>query len=538
MDIDLASLPDDPATLQHLLREMAAAAEQQHSVMQDAVQQRDAEIDKLQLLIKRLLRHQFGRRSEQLTPDQLQLGIEDLEQSIAAAEAGQDAADPAGEKPRPRPKARPNRNHGALPAHLPRYEVLIDVEHRDCPCCGGALHVIDEVRSEQLDIVPAQLRVRVTRRPRYACRACEGAVMVAPAPERPIDGGMATEAMIAHVLVSKFCDSLPLYRQSKMLERQGIILDRSTLSNWVGRACWWLTPLYDLVLGTALSCPKLFADDTTLPVLDPGRGRTKTGRLWCYAVDDRPWAGATHPIAAYVYSEDRKGAHPAEHLAAFRGVLQVDGYAGFKRLAGVRPDASVSLAFCWAHMRRKFYDFHASTKSPLAAEVLARIRVLYEIEAAIRGRPADDRRQVRHERSRPIVDALHAWLEDHAGRVSAASELAEAIRYALRHWSGLLVFLDDGRVEMDTNTVERAIRPITLNRKNALFAGNDGGARHWAIALTLIQTAKLNGVDPMAYLTNVLERIVSGRTKAHELQTLLPWNWAPGNPGTITGKAA
>ena len=189
-------------------------------------------------------------------------------------------------------------------------------------------------------------------------------------------------------------------------------------------------------------------------------------------------------------------------------------------------------------MRRKFYDFHASTKSPLAAEVLARIRVLYEIEAAIRGRPADYRRQVRHERSRPIVDALHAWLEDHAGRVSAASELAEAIRYALRHWSGLLVFLDDGRVEMDTNTVERAIRPITLNRKNALFAGNDGGARHWAIALTLIQTAKLNGVDPMAYLTNVLERIVSGRTKAHELQTLLPWNWAPGNPGTITGKAA
>jgi transposase len=298
---------------------------------------------------------------------------------------------------------------------------------------------------------------------------------------------MATEAMIAHVLVSKFCDSLPLYRQSKMLQRQGITLDRSTLSNWVGRACWWLTPLYDLMLGTALSCPKLFADDTTLPVLDPGRGRTKTGRLWCYAVDDRPWAGATHPIAVYVYSQDRKGAHPAEHLAGFRGVLQVDGYAEFKRLAGVRADASVSLAFCWTHMRRKFYDFHASTKSPLAAEVLARIRSLYEIEAEIRGHPADYRRQVRQERSRPIVDALHAWLEDHVGRVSAASDLAEAIRYALRHWSGLLVFLDDGRVEMDTNSVERAIRPITLNRKNALFAGNDGGAVHWA--LTLIQTA-------------------------------------------------
>ena len=347
MDINLASLPDDPATLRHLLREVVAEAELKHTVLQSAVQERDAEIDKLQLLIKRLLRHQFGRRSELLSPDQLQLGIEDLEQTLAANQAAKDA-DPAGDKQRQRRQARPNRNHGALPAHLPRYEVLIDVEHRDCPCCGCVLHAIGELRSEQLDIVPAQLRVRVTRRPRYACRTCEGAVVVAPAPERPIDGGMATEAMIAHVLVSKFCDSLPLYRQSKMLERQGIALDRSTLSNWVGRACWWLTPLYELVLGTALSCPKLFADDTTLPVLDPGRGRTKTGRLWCYAVDDRPWRGPGHPVAAYVYSEDRKGVHPAEHLAAFRGVLQVDGYAGFKRLAGNRTDASVSLAFCWA----------------------------------------------------------------------------------------------------------------------------------------------------------------------------------------------
>src|SRR6478609_5389614 len=227
-----------------------------------------AENDKLRLLIQRLLRQQFGRRSEQLSPDQLQLGLEDLEQSVAENQAGQDAADTQQDRRRPAP---PRRNHGALPEHLPRYEVLIDVERRDCPCCGGTLHAIGELRTEQLDIVPAQLRVRVTRRPRYACRACEGAVVVAPAPERPIDGGMATEAMIAHVLVSKFGDSLPLHRQSKMLERQGITLDRSTLSHWVGRACWWLTPLYDLVLSTALGAPKLFADDTTLPALDPGR---------------------------------------------------------------------------------------------------------------------------------------------------------------------------------------------------------------------------------------------------------------------------
>jgi transposase len=520
VQIDLDALPDDPAILQRMLREVVAATTQQNAAL-------SAENDKLRLLIQRLTRHQFGRRSEQLDADQFQLGLEDIEQTIAENEAAQDAADAARHQGRQRRDARPNRNLGALPAHLPRYEVVIDVESRECPCCGGALHPIDELRTEQLDIAPAQLRVRVTRRPRYACRSCEGAVVVAPAPERPIDGGMATEALVAHVVVSKFCDSLPLYRQAQMLARQGVTLDRSTLSNWVGRACWWLMPLYDLVVSTVLSSDKLFADDTALPVLDPGRGRTRTGRLWCYAVDDRPWCGPTHPAAAYVYSEDRKAARPAGHLARFQGVLQVDGYDGFKRIVGDRADGSMQLAFCWAHMRRGFYQFYVSTKSPLAAEVLARIRDLYAVEAEIRGHPANHRRQTRQERSRPIVEALHAWLQDQLKRVSAVSDLAKAMRYALRHWPGLIVFLDDGRVEMDTNVVERAIRPHTLTRKNALFAGSDGGARHWAIAMTLIQTAKLNGVDPMAWLADVLQRLVSGRTKAHELHTLLPWNWTP-----------
>lgn len=523
VQIDLDALPDDPAILQRMLREVVAAATQQTTALA-------AENDTLRLLIERLTRHQFGRRSEQLDAGQFQLVLEDIEQTIAENEAAQEAADAAKERQGRRREARPHRNLGALPAHLPRYEVVVDVENRECPCCGGTLHAIDELRTEQLDIAPAQLRVRVTRRPRYACRACEEAVVVMPAPARPIDGGLATEALVAHVVVSKFCDSLPLYRQAQMLARQGVNLDRSTLSNWVGRACWWLTPLYGLVLGTVLSADKLFADDTTLPVLDPGRGRTRTGRLWCYAVDDRPWRGPTHPAAAYVYSEDRKGARPAGHLARFRGVLQVDGYDGFKRIAGDRTDASVRLAFCWTHMRRGFYQFHASTKSPLAAEVLARIHDLYAIEAEIRGQSADHRRQVRQSRSRPLVEALHAWLEDHVKHVSAVSDLAKAMRYALRHWPGLIVFLDDGRVEMDTNVVERAIRPHTLTRKNSLFAGSDGGARHWAIAMTLIQTAKLNGVNPMAWLADVLERVVSGRTKAHELHTLLPWNWQP--PGT------
>jgi transposase len=322
---------------------------------------------------------------------------------------------------------------------------------------------------------------------------------------------LAFQEMIAHVVVSKFADSLPLYRQAQMLERQGIKLDRSTLAGWVGRACWWLTPLYDLMLGTVLASPKVFADDTTLPVLDPGRGRTKTGRLWCYAVDDRPWCGPGHPIAAYVYSDDRKNERPAGHLAGFRGVLQVDGYDGFKKLAGDRADASVRLAFCWTLMRRYFYEFYVSTKSPLAGEVLARVRQLYAIEAEVRSHPAEHRQQVRQARSRPIVEALHVWLQDQVGRVSRASDLAKAIRYAIRHWPGLVVFLDDGRVEMDTNVVERAIRPNTLTRKNALFAGSDGGARHWALAMTLIQTAKTkwHRSDGLAHR----------RARAHRLRT-------------------
>lgn len=510
MQIDLAALPDDANMLQQMLREV--------------VPELQAENEKLWQLIQRLLRHRYGPRSEKLDLDQLQLVLEETEQSAAEADAAKEAAEPPERRRRIEVA---NRNRGALPAHLPRYEVVIDVESKQCPCCGGALHLIGEDRTEMLDLVPAQLRVKVLCRPRYGCRGCESAVVQAPAPERPIDGGMAKEALVAHVVVSKFCDALPLYRQAQILKREGVTIDRSTLSGWVGRASWWLTPLYELVLGTVLSSDKVFADETTLPVLEPGRGKTKTGRLWCYAVDDRPWAGSRHPAAAYVYSEDRRGAHPTAHLAAFKGTLQVDGYAGFGKLVEARTDASIKLAFCWAHARRPFYEFFTSTQSPLAAEVLARIARLYEIEADIRGQPPDVRRAVRGLRSRPLVEALHVWLEDNLPRVPGWSDLAKAMRYVLRHWDGLILYLDDGRLEMDTNVVERAIRPVTLTRKNSLFAGSDAGARRWAIANTLIQTCKLNGVEPLGYLTDVLRRIVSGRTKTHGLHELLPWNWSP-----------
>src|SRR5215218_7901177 len=533
MSLVLDELPHDPDRLLLMLQQMTEVIAQHNASLaslqaeRDAAQTRyevaQAEIEKLWLLIRQLQRGQFGRRSERLDPDQLQLGLENLEQTLAAAETAQEAASRSGGTPRPSRVRR--RNLGVLPAHLPRVEVLVDLEDKSCPCCGGSLHLIGEDTSEMLDLVPAQLRVKVVRRPRYACRACEEAVVQAPAPERPISGGMASEALLAHVLVAKFCDHLPLYRQAQIFARQGIELDRSTLCDWVGRVCWWLEPLWRLLRRHVLGSTRIFADDTTLPVLDPGRGRTKTGRLWSYAVDDRPWGGGTPPAVVYLYAEDRKGEHPAAHLAEFTGILQVDGYGGFKGLLGERPAGEIRLAFCWAHCRRRFYELHRSTGSPLAEEALRRIGELYRIEAEIRGRPAEERRTVRQERSRPMVEALHAWLTIQLGRVSGRSTLAEAIRYALRHWRGLVLFLEDGRIELDTNVIERAIRPIALGRKNALFAGSDGGAHHWAIVASLVATAKLNGVEPLAWLTDVLERMVSGRTKAHQLERLLPWNW-------------
>jgi transposase len=485
----------------------------------------NAEVEKLQLIIKDLIRNRYGARSEKLDPDQLQLALEEVAQSLGLAQSVLES-EPSADRPVTSQRKPAQRNRGALPPHLPRVEVVVDVEDKRCPCCGGAMHVIGEDVAEMLDVVPALYQVKVIRRPRYGCRGCEGAVVQAPAPERPVTGGIATEAVLAQVLVAKYSDHLPLYRQAQIFARHGIDLDRSTLANWVGRACWWLHPLAELLLGSILSSPKIFADDTPVPVLDPGRGRTKTGRLWSYARDDRPWQGPLPPAVAYVYSENRQGAHPQSHLAAFAGVLQVDGYAGFNALsAGERKAGAVQFAFCWAHARRKFFDFHHATGSPIAGEALRRIAELYQIEARIRGRPPDQRVRIRQAESRPLVEAMKTWLEAELARVSAKSALAQAIRYALRHWKGLGLFLEDGHVEIDSNTVERTMRPIKLGAKNHLFAGSDGGAESWAIIASLIQTAKLNGVEPFAYLRDVLERIVSARTKANELSSLLPWAW-------------
>ena len=491
------TLPDDPGTLKAMLLAERARAE------------------RLEQIIKELQRHRFGRRAETLPEDQLLLGLEDVEQIEASSEAETDAANAAERSSR---AAKRRRNRGSLPAHLPRIEMVADIDGHVCPCCQNALHRIGEDVSERLDIIPAQFRVLVVRRPKYACRACEN-VMQAPAPARLIEGGLPTEATVAQVLVSKYADHLPLYRQAQIYARQGLNLDRSTLADWVGRAAFLLRPVHERLLAMLKGSAKLFADETTAPVLDPGRGRTKTGQLWAYARDDRPWGGTDPPGVAYVYAPDRKAERPIAHLTGFAGILQVDGYGGYRVLA---ERGDVQLAFCWSHVRRRFYELAAAGPAPIASEALERIASLYAVESEIRGRAADERRAVRQEKSRPIIDEFEPWLRAKLALISQKTKLAEAIRYALSRWEGLTRFLDDGRIEIDSNVVERSIRPIALNRKNALFAGSDGGGEHWAVIASLIETCKLVGVEPHAYLADVITRIVNGHPNS-QIDDLLPW---------------
>ncbi|HEX8416330.1 MAG TPA: IS66 family transposase, partial [Methylobacterium sp.] len=394
------TLPDDPGTLKAMLIAERLRAE------------------RLEQIIKELQRHRFGRRAETLPEDQLLLGLEEVEQGVAADEAAKETAAPTVRTER---AAKRRANRGALPAHLPRIEMILDIEDKACPCCRHALHVIGEDVAERLDIVPAQFRVLVTRRPRYGCRACEGVVVQAPAPARLIEGGMPTEATVAHVLVAKYADHLPLYRQAQIYARQGVHLDRSTLADWVGRAAFLLRPIHERLLGHLKASSKLFADETTAPVLDPGRGRTKTGQLFAYARDDRPFAGEDPPAVAYVYAPDRKAERPIAHLKGFAGILQVDGYGGYKVLA---ENGDVRLAFCWAHVRRRFYELAAAGPAPIATEMLERIAALYRIETEIRGRPAEVRRLARQERTRPVLDALEPFLREKLQLISQKTKLA------------------------------------------------------------------------------------------------------------------
>jgi len=511
------SLPTNAKALRALLLAERARHAEELAAARDEASRAQDEVGRLMAIIKELQRHRFGRRSERLDPEQLALALEDLEQAIAAAEA---AAEKDQKPPTGSVAARKRQiNRGALPPHLPREEIVIDVADKTCPCCGGPKHRIGEDVSERLDVIPARLKVIVTRRPKYACRACAGEVSQAPAPERLIENGIPTETLVAHVLVAKYADHTPLYRQAQIYARQGITLDRSTLADWVGRAAFALRPVHARLLEQLKQSTKLFADETTAPVLDPGRGCTKKGQLWAYARDERPWQGPDPPGVSYVYAPDRKHARPAEHLAGFSGTLQVDGYGAYAELA---EGGNVELAFCWSHVRRRFYEIQVATPAPIASEALVRIAALYAVESDIRGLSADERRQARQRHTKPLIDALRPWLEAKLAAVSGKSTIAEAIRYALSRWDGLIRFLDDGRIEIDSNVVERSSRPIALGRKNHLFAGSDGGGEHWAVIASLIETCKVNDVDPEAYLRDVLAKIVA-RHPMSRIDELLPF---------------
>ena len=452
MTVMADSLPDDPGTLKAML-------------IAERVQN-----ERLRQIIKELQRHRFGRRAETLPEDQMLLGLEDVEQVAASGEAASDAANPTERASR---AAKRRVNRGSLPAHLPRIEMVVDIEDRSCPCCGKALHRIGEDTGERLDIVPAQFRVLIVRRPKYACRACENVVVQAPAPARLIEGGLPTEATVAQILVSKYADHLPLYRQAQIYARQGVELDRSTLADWVGRAAFMLRPVHQRLL-TARG----------------GGGGAEKGREGEGGGGDRGGGG---------------------------GVRASEG-------GGVKGVGRGGEVFC--PCRRALIA--AAGPAPIASGALERIAGLYA-EKDIRGRSADQRHAVRQDRSRPIIDELEPWLLAKLALISQKTKLAEAIRYALSRWTGLTRFLDDGRVEIDSNVVERSIRPITLNRKNALFAGSDGGGDHWAVIASLIETCKLTGVDPLAYLTDVITRIVSGHPNSR-IDELLPWAYLVDQP--------
>jgi transposase len=471
----------------------------------------------------------FGSRSERTTvilQGQLDLEFGDLGPPPEPANDAPAQAPVTASPQRERRHRQARRNLGRLPLHLPRIDEIIEPRHTACPCCAGALHRIGEEIAEALDAVPAILRVRRTIRPKYACRACEDGVVQAPARARPISGGMVTTALLASVAVWKFSWSMPLSRQVSMLAGHGVHLDRSTLGRWMKKAAWWLRPLYERLLVAVHRADRIFCDETPLPVRRPGLKRTHKAQFWAHVMDDRPWGGPSPPAVVYIHADGRSHREIETQLADWQGLLQVDGYAVYKKLA--HPDRTggpITLAFCLAHARRKFVEVHQQTSSPIAADIIRHFAAIYAIEGRIRGRSAEERRAWRQAHTAPLMADLKSRLEAELMGLSRQSNLAKAIRYTLGHWEGLTRCLNDGRLEVDSNTVERTMRLVALGRRNFLFAGNDGGAQTWAILASLLNTARLNDVDPFTWLNDVLEKIVSGDVKATDLDQLLVWNW-------------
>ena len=523
---DSPILPDDAEALRALLQSTMVERDGLQAERDALAAEREAllvQIERQQHLLLQLKRLQFGPKSERLPEDERQLGFEDLEQAIARSEAEAEKRDPQLRKER---TAKRRASRGALPKHLPRIEVTLTPKDTACPCCRAAMTMIGEDTSERLDVIPAQYRVIVTHRPKFACRSCEGTVVQEAAPPRLIEGGIPTEAMVAQVVVARYADHQPLYRQAQMMARQGVLVDRSTLAFWVGYAAAEVAPVVSRLREMLLNSARVFADETVVPVLDPGRGRTKQGYFWAIARDDRPWGGTDPPAVVYTYAPTRAHYHATVLLDGYDGIVQCDGYGAYKQLVRSGNDATtVTLAFCWSHVRRGFYDL-AKTGAPIATEALSRIAELYAVETGIRGKSVEDRRAVRQEKSRPLVEDMRTWFEEQHAKLPARSPTAGAIRYALNLWDGLERFLEDGRIELDTNSVERAMRPVALSRKNSLFAGSNEGAANWAGLASLIETCKLNHVNPETYFTDLLTRLVNGWPQSR-IDELMPWCWPP-----------
>jgi transposase len=500
-------LPNDIEALKALL----LARDAQILGLEAQLNTRAAEIEHLKLMIAKLRRMQFGRKSEKLDHqiEQLELQLEDLQADEGEAAREMPEADRA---PRKKSVRKP------LPEHLPRDEKVYAPPSDASPSCGGGLRQLGEDVAEQLEYVPASFRVIRHIRPKMACSCCD-AIVQAPAPSCPIERGIAGPGLLAHILVAKFADHLPLYRQSVIYARDGVDLDRALLASWVGAASALLRPLVDAIRRHVLASTKLHADDTPIPVLAPGNGKTKTARLWTYVRDDRP-SGDTTPAAVwFAYTPDRKGIHPQTHLANFQGVLQADAYPGFNALYA---DGTIQEAACWAHARRKFYDLHEARPSPLTAEALRRIGELYLIEADIRGKPPHERQQVRQVRSKPLIDDLESWLRASLEKLSRKSDTSAAIMYPLNLWPALARHCSDGQIEIDNSAAERALRGVAIGRRNYLFAGADTGGERAAATYSLIGTAKLNGVDPEAWLRHVLAHIADH--PVNKVDDFLPWN--------------
>ena len=536
MAFDRANLPTDIAALHQIILAQAAEGEARDAELAAAkagLMAKALEVEKLKLQIARLRRMQFGRSSEKIarTIDQLELRLEELEAETQAPAVSDDASAANAEPSAPVEQSPPDRKKSdrrALPAHLPAREVVHEPSCT-CPTCGGDMRKVGEDVTQILDYIPGHFEVVRHVRPAFSCRRCESMVQ-SPMPSLPIERGQAGAGLLAHILVGKYCDHLPLYRQSGIYAREGVELDRATMAAWVGKITALASPLVEAVAGHVMAAEKLHVDDTPVPVLAPGTGRTKTGRLWVYLRDERPFGGRAAAAVVYRYSPDRKAEHQRAQLAGFHGFLQADGYSGFGplyRSANGQP-ATVTEVACWAHVRRNFYDIHVATNAPIAGEALQRIGQLFDVERAAMGRPPAQRRQARQSAARPVIDALAAFFDVSLTTISGRSELAKAIRYARSRWAALTRYLDDGTLEISNNTAERAIRPLALGRKNYLFAGSDAGGERAAAAYTLIETAKLNGLDPEAYLRRVIGRIADH--PINRIADLLPWNIGLASP--------